>query len=85
VSTKPNPKSKSLADVSLLVDLHGAANILGIAPSSVRTLIRQHALPELRAGRGGKIFVPRAELSRLISGLAKRRHRPHRAARKGAR
>ncbi len=83
--TKANPQSKIPTNTSLLVDLKGAAEILGIARSSVRVLIGRHSLPVLRAGRGGKIFVPRAELSRLVSELPGRRQRLRRATPNGAR
>jgi hypothetical protein len=69
--TKAIQQSKSPIGTSLLVDLKGAAEILGIACSSVRALIGRHALPVIRAGRGGKLFIPRTALSRFVAGLRK--------------
>ena len=83
--TEKNPQSKTLIDTSLLVDLTSAAEILGISLSSVRVLIRCHALPLLRAGRGGKIFIPRIALSKFVAGLPARRKRTRRATPNGAR
>ncbi|MGH9712638.1 MAG: helix-turn-helix domain-containing protein [Candidatus Acidiferrales bacterium] len=64
---------------SLLVDLKTAAKILGIAPSSVRALVRRRSLPRVRAGRGGKIFIPRIALTNFVAALARRTERRNRA------
>jgi len=55
----------------LLVDLRGAAKILGVAPSSVRKLVLRKQLPATRAGRGGKIFIPQGALAAYVATLAK--------------
>jgi hypothetical protein len=79
MSPKANSQSKCPVDPSLLVDLKSAAEILGIAHSSVRRLIGRESLPVLRAGKGGKIFIPRVALTGLVAGLRKGRisKRPH--------
>jgi hypothetical protein len=58
---------------ALLVDLKTASEILGIASSSVRGLVRRRALPKVRAGRGGKIFIPRVAIVQFVATAAKKR------------
>jgi excisionase family DNA binding protein len=66
------PRTRSILssiDLPLLVDLKNASEILGIARSSVRRLIRIKSLPAIHAGKGGKLFIPRAALTEFVRGL----------------
>jgi excisionase family DNA binding protein len=47
---------------ALLVDLHEAAEILGIPFTAVRRLIAEDQLPATKAGRGGKFMIARTAL-----------------------
>jgi excisionase family DNA binding protein len=49
---------------TLLVDLQGAAEILGIPFTAVRRLISEGLLPATRAGRGGKFMIARTAIEK---------------------
>jgi excisionase family DNA binding protein len=50
---------------TLLVDLQGAAEILGIPFTAVRRLISEGLLPATRAGRGGKFMIARTAIEKF--------------------
>jgi hypothetical protein len=54
---------------TLLVDLKTAAAILGLARSSVRLLVAREELPAIKAGKGGKLFIPRHSLTKFVDRL----------------
>jgi excisionase family DNA binding protein len=49
---------------TLLVDMHEAAEILGIPFTAVRRLIAEDQLPATRAGRGGKFMIARTAIAK---------------------
>ena len=57
VAAAPTPKKQAL-----LVDLHEAAEILGIPFTAVRRLIAEDQIPATRAGRGGKFMIARTAI-----------------------
>jgi excisionase family DNA binding protein len=46
------------------LDLHEAAEILGIPFTAVRRLIAEDQIPATRAGRGGKFMIARTALAK---------------------
>jgi len=65
MNTVPQPDKTE----TLLVDLKTAAQILGIARSSVRLLVAREDLPAIKAGKGGKLFIPRQAITKFVERL----------------
>ena len=60
--TSTAPATTQPKKQSLLVDLHEAAEILGIPFTAVRRLIAEDQIPATRAGRGGKFMIARTAI-----------------------
>jgi hypothetical protein len=62
-------KATSTNEPSLLVDLGTASRLLGLKCSSVRRLVLREDLPAIKAGKGGKLFIPRQAILRFVERL----------------